>query len=151
MSEPRRDGIEFGVEAMDPDPARPPARAKEPSSSDDRDILEIEVELKNDTFDVEEKTVDEVDIRVRMPPRLKIGIGIVAFAFVMSGSVAVILPWAMATGNKALQWWAAIVYAASWVVMGAGIAVGGRAAKEIVTGWTVRALGRRFGSRKQAE
>lgn len=166
MSEPRQGAGGFREDAHEREPVRPASAAEVASpaaappeasatesaaAADDRDILEIEVELKNDTFDVEEKAVDEVDIRVRMPPRLKVGVGIVVFSFIMSASVAVILPWAMATGNKALQWWAAIVYAGSWIVMGAGIAVGGRAAKEIVTGWTVRAMGKRFGSRPRAQ
>lgn len=134
------------------EPAPPPAEAAAVPeqapipAADDRDVVEIEVQLKDDTFDVEEKTVDEVDIKVRMPHRLKIGVAIVAFAFVMSGSVAIILPWSMATGNQALQWWCAIVYGASWIVMFIGIAIGGKAAKQIVTSWTVKAMGHTFGS-----
>lgn len=115
-------------------------------SVDDRDVIEIEVELTDDTFDVEGKTRDQVGIKVHMPVRLKIGIAIVVFAFMMSGSVAVLLPWAMATSNAPLQWWCGVVYIGSWVVLGLGVLIGGRSAKDIVTGWTVKAMGRRFGS-----
>ncbi len=114
--------------------------------ADDRDVIEIQVELTDDTFDVEGKTHDQVGIKVRMPVRLKVGIAIVVLSFLMSGFVAILLPWAMATSSAALQWWCGTIYVASWIVLGIGVLVGGRSAKDIVTGWTVKAVGRRFGS-----
>jgi hypothetical protein len=118
-----------------PQPGDPPPGG--PTEPDDRDVLEIELLLKDYTFDVTDGTVDEVDIKVRFNPRLKIGVAIVAFSFLMSGFVFILTPWALATGNESLQMTCGTVYFSSWVVLGAGVLVGGQAAKKVVTSWHV--------------
>jgi hypothetical protein len=117
-----------------PAAAPPPAVPADPG---DKDVLEIELKLKDDTFDVTNRSVDEVDIKVHFNPRLKVGVAIVAFSFVMSGFVFILTPWAIATGNRTLQMTCGTVYFASWIVLGAGVLIGGQAARKVVTSWHV--------------
>lgn len=103
-----------------------------PGAGDDRDLLEIDVQLSDDTFDISQgKKFDEVGIKLRFNPRLAVGVGFIVFSFTFYPVIA----FQAAMGHVKL---ASYFYMASWVPFGIGLIIGGQAASRIVTNWHVR-------------
>lgn len=83
---------------------------------------------------------DQVEIKMRLEPRLKLGIALIISSFIISLGVGPI--GALWYGSM----WLVYSYGFSWVVFILGIAVGGRAANDAVKNWRVR-VRRRIGER----
>ncbi len=132
------------------EPEGPNGNGTEPEGAIDAngDVLEIDVELEKDRVEtIDDIDIREVQVKVRVGWKLKLGVGIVVFSFVMSlvGAPLLIVCGCMA--------YAAECYAASWGVLLLGIVIGGREAYEIVKSWKMKlrhAVARKLKSRKKA-
>jgi len=71
---------------------------------------------------------------------VKIGAGIVAISFLISFLLTPILTMSVGKYYGAVEGvkWGTACYISSWIVMGIGIVIGGKGAKEIVLNWIVK-------------
>ncbi|MEK8024009.1 MAG: hypothetical protein AAB229_09405 [Candidatus Hydrogenedentota bacterium] len=100
--------------------------------------VEEMVSLDRSSLSVEDRLItaaletEEVEIAVRIDPRLKLGVALVASSFIISLLLGPIV--AILYGTK----WFAYAYGCSWLVFFIGIGIGGRPANEAVKNWRVR-------------
>lgn len=97
----------------------------------------------------QEETPITIAVKPKSARMLRIGLIVIAISFFMSGIAALEGVWAggeEAVGHhdNAVWWaaWAAYLYAASWVVLGGGILIGGKPAYEIFKSYRQRLLNR---------